>query len=234
MARARYEVEIAPLSPLRIAISDLLLLHGSEEEVETLEEAVAIARGSTRVSPGARLGVYWELYGLDPANSPEITMSIALHRPEPGAVGGALRWLGQAVGLVDDDTPIRVEWVEAVVAGPWMGRSLNLLVPELSEGRYTLVLTGTIPGREPVMAVREVEVTRSTIPAPTAGTLVRRPEHTRPTGCLPETPITASAFTVADARDYTRTPRCMFSPDPSWFGHYGGTEHLTEFGYEGW
>jgi hypothetical protein len=234
MARARYELDLAPLPPMRFAISDLLLLHGSERDVGSLDEAIEIARGSARVPPDTRLGVYWELYGLDPSISPAITMSLALHRTPSGAIGGAFRWLGQAVGLVDDDTPIRTEWEEEVIAGRWMGRSLTVRVPDLTEGRYTLVLTGTVPGREPVVAVREIEVTRSTISPPAAGTLVRRPNLTRPTGCLPETSITASAFSVADATDYTRTPRCAYSPEPSWFGHYGGAENLAEYGYDGW
>jgi hypothetical protein len=149
-------------------------------------------------------------------------------------VGGALRWLAETVGVLAEVAPIRTEWVEEVVAGPWMGRSLTFRIPQVSEGRYTLVLTATVPGREPVVAAREIEITRSIISQPTAGTLIRRPDLTRPTGCLPETAITASAFSEADARDYTRTPRCMFSPDPSWFGHYGGADLLAEFGYEGW
>jgi hypothetical protein len=115
-----------------------------------------------------------------------------------------------------------------------MGRSLTFRIPDVSEGRYTLVLTATVPGREPVVSGVEIQITGSVISSPNPGALVRRPALTRPTRCLPETPITASAFTVADARDYTRTPRCMFNPDPSWFGHYGGTDNLAEYGYQGW
>jgi hypothetical protein len=234
MARARYALELAPLLPTRFAISDLLLLHGGDGEVDSLDEALEIARGSTRVPPGDLLGTYWELYGLDPATSPEVTMSLTLRQPPPGMAGGALRWLGEAVGVLAEVAPIRTEWVEEVVAGPWMGRSLTFRIPQVSEGRYTLVLIATVPGREPVVSALEIRISRSTISPPTAGTLVRRPDLTRPTGCLPETSITASAFTIEDARDYTRTPLCMFSPDLSWFGHYGGTELLSQYGYDGW
>jgi len=234
MARARYGLDLAPLLPMRFAISDLLLLHGGEDEVDSLDQAIGIARGSGRAPPGDLLGVYWELYGLDPTISSEVTMSLTLRQPLSGIVGGALRWLGETVGVLVEVAPIRTEWVEDVVSGPWMGRSLNFRIPQVSEGRYTLVLSATVPGREPVVAAREIEITRSIISPPTAGTLVRRPELTRPTPCLPETSITASAFAVVDARDYTRTPRCMFSPDPSWFGHYGGAEHVSEYGYDGW
>ena len=234
MARARYELDLQPRSPMRVAISDLLLLHGTEEEINTLDEAVAVARGSYRVRPGEVLGAYWEIYGLDPETSPEIRMSLALHRPAPGVVGGLLRRLGEAVGVIGEETPVRTEWVEEVVAGPWMGRSVTLRIPDLTEGRYTLVLTATVPGREPMVVASEIEVTRSVIEAPRTGTLVRRPQLTRPTGCLPETAITTSAFLVEDAADYFRTPRCVYSPDPSWFGHYGGAEHPTEYGYDGW
>jgi hypothetical protein len=234
MARARYEIDLSSIPPFLFAISDLLFLHGSDDEVRSPEEAAKIARGSARVAPGEFMGVYWELYGLDPAVSPEVTMSLLLRRSPSGIVGGVLRWLGDAVGLLGDEAPVRVEWVEEVAAGDWMGRSLSFLVPEDAGGRYTLVLTATVPGREPVIAAREIEITDSTITPPTAGTLIRRPNLPRPTRCIPETTIETSAFLVGDAMSYFRTPRCAYLADPSWFGHYGGSDHLSEYGYDGW
>jgi hypothetical protein len=91
-----------------------------------------------------------------------------------------------------------------------------------------------VPGREAVIATRELEITDSTISLPRPGTLVRRPNLTRPTRCIPETTIETSAFLVGDAVSYFRTPRCALMADPSWFGHYGGSDHLTTYGYEGW
>jgi len=161
-------------------------------------------------------------------------MRIELHNPPSGVLGGAFRWLGETLRISGAATPGRTEWVEEVVPGPWMGRSLNFRIPEVSEGRYALVLTVTVAGREPVVAVREIEVTRSTLSPQSLGRMVRRPDLTRPTRCVPEVSITASAFLIPDIRAYFRTPRCFFNPDPSWFGHYGGSEHLSEYGYEGW
>ena len=161
-------------------------------------------------------------------------MSIELHDPPSGLVGGALRWLGETLRVVGAAVPVRTEWVEEVVPGPWMGRSLNFRIPEVSEGRYALVLTAMVPGREPVVAVREIEVTRSTLSAPSLGRMVRRPELTRPTRCIPEVTFGESAFLIPDFRHYVRTPLCFHRPDPSWFGHYGGSDHLSDYGYNGW
>jgi hypothetical protein len=85
-----------------------------------------------------------------------------------------------------------------------------------------------------VTVVGAESLVSSTIAIPSEGRMFRRPALTRPTRCVPETPITASAFSIADARDYLRNPLCMYSPDPSWFGHYGGTDNLAEYGYDGW
>lgn len=234
LGRTRQRLDLSPLPPSLIAMSDLLLLQGGADPVDSLAAAIPLARGSGRVPPGEELRVYWEMYGLNPAVAPEITMSFVLRRPASGAVGGALRWLGETVGLLGEQIPLRTEWVEEVVAGPWMGRSLSFRIPDLSEGTYTLVLSATLPGREPILATREIEVTRETIGSSNSGRMFRRPELTRPTRCVPEVPITASAFSVSDPRLYMRNPLCMYSPDPSWFGHYGGSDDLRDYGYDGW
>jgi hypothetical protein len=132
MARARYRLDLAPIPQMGIAMSDLLLLQGGDAPVDSLADAVPIARGSSRVPPGELLRVYWEIHGLNPAISPEVTMSFTLRKPEAGALGGALRWLGETIGILGEAVPLRTEWVEEVEPGPWMGRSLSFRIPDVS------------------------------------------------------------------------------------------------------
>jgi len=154
IARARYGVELAPTPAGLLSLSDLLLLRGGTELPTSLEEAAPLARGSHRVRPGEQLGIYWETYGIDPAETELLTMSLRLLQPRVGW----LRRLGQRAGLLRDSDAIRLRWDEPVTTSPILSRSIHVEVPPVSPGVYLIELAVELPGREALSVRREIEV----------------------------------------------------------------------------
>lgn len=154
IARARYGVDLSPIPPGLISLSDLLLLRGDTELPESLEEAVPLARGSARVVPGERIGIYWETYGIDPGEYDLLTMSLRLLQPRVGW----LRRLGQRTGLLRDSDAIRLRWEEPVTTGPLLPRSVHVEVPPVKPGVYAIELSVEVPGREGLTVRREIQV----------------------------------------------------------------------------
>jgi hypothetical protein len=225
LARARYGVDLSP-RPMGIPLLSDLLLITEGALPESLPGAVATARPSTRALPGEELGIYWELHGLDLLDLAEVPLSLALHPPPSGRLVGALQWLGERIGLLEDIMPIRTSWVEEVGEGSFMGRSIGFRFPEEREGRYLIELRVELPGREPLIALQEVEVTRSVLPTSQTAILVRRPLLTRiVANCGPGYPR---------LRCFIPNGNGVGPDDPSIYGHYGGVRHLSEFGYDGW
>jgi hypothetical protein len=153
-ARARGGREIPALEPGRLALSDLLLLRTGDPLPDSLEEAVSLARGSDRLHPGERLGVYWEVYGLPPEEVQALSVSLRLVDRR----GGWLRRTGERLGLVRELAPVRLRWQEQASAGDHVPRALAIQIPEVPEGDYVLELTVSRAGEEPVVARRAVEV----------------------------------------------------------------------------
>jgi hypothetical protein len=155
LARARYGLDLPPLLPGLLSMSDLLLLSGGEDLPESLEEAVEMARPSARIPAGEEVGVYWEIYGVDPERTEQVTLSIRLLESRRGWV----RRLAERAGLLREVTPIRLRWQEPTVAGTHMPRSLAIQIPEVAPGSYTLELTLEADGREPLSVRKDIEVT---------------------------------------------------------------------------
>jgi hypothetical protein len=154
VGRARYGLELAPTPPGLLALSDLLLLDAGAELPDSLAAAVAVARGSVRVSRGEQIGIYWETYGVDPALTPVLTMSLRLLEPRKGW----LRRLGERAGLLREDVPVRLRWEEAVTTGPYLPRSIHIEIPPVTLGNYIIELTVESAGREPLSVQKEIEV----------------------------------------------------------------------------
>ncbi|MEX2571645.1 MAG: hypothetical protein WD737_10085 [Gemmatimonadota bacterium] len=154
LARARYGLDLAPVPPGLLSLSDILLLNDAEMLPDSLPDALATVRGSTEVVPGEQVGLYWEIYGLDVAEAPSVAMSLRLLQAQTGW----LRRLAERAGLLREVAPIRLRWEEPTVEGPYMPRSLDVQIPDVSPGTYSLELTLETPGREPLSVTREIEV----------------------------------------------------------------------------
>lgn len=158
IARARYGLDLTPVAPGLLSLSDILLLHPpGDAPPDSLEAAVALARGSNRVRAEEQIGIYWEVYGLDVRETPELTFSLRLLEGRTGW----LRRLAERAGLLREIAPIRLRWQEAAHDGPVMARSLAVQVPSVSAGTYTLELMLETVGREPLRIRKDIEVVGS-------------------------------------------------------------------------
>ena len=134
-------------------VSELLLLAHADARPEALWEAARIARGSAAVAPGERVGVFWEMYGVERSDSLDVRVGLIPAR----AVWGRRQL--EAVGIAKRARTVRLGWVEGVEAGPVVGRSLAVgIPPDLRPGEYTLEVTTAAPGRPPSTARRQITV----------------------------------------------------------------------------
>lgn len=153
-ARVRHETELAALEPGQMALSDILLLEG-DSLPESVEAAAEAARTSTRVAPGERVGVFWEIYGLPRERAEALAFSVSIAESR----AGWLTRLGRRIGLTRAPTPVRVRWSERSGATGALSRALALQIPpDLRPGEYTLELTASLPGRESLTVRRAVRV----------------------------------------------------------------------------
>jgi len=118
------------------AISDILLLDPvrSGAAPGSLEEALETVRSSTRVRPGERVALLWELYGV--REGTRLDVRVSLTKPGKSFLRRAAEWIGLAR---DEDPTVSLEWREESAGGPGpVARFLELQIPDLSEGDYLL------------------------------------------------------------------------------------------------
>lgn len=152
MGRARYGLTL-PAPAAGVSVSDVLLLQSADPLPCTLDDAVPQARGSSRVRVGESLGLFWEIYGL-PERTDTVGISVSVHR---GSKSFGRR-LAEGLGLVDEATPIRVQWDEETAGEPTMARTLVLAIRDLAPGDYTLELSVTPREGEPATTRRTLRV----------------------------------------------------------------------------
>jgi hypothetical protein len=138
----------------RVSLSDILLFDPPTTLPASLAEAVPLAHGSERVLQAKRLGLFWELYGLD-LGGEAVTARLALT-----AEGrGWLRRVAESVGLVARHRAVELRWVEVPSAsGGVAARALALDLGGVKPGRYRIELSVTLGGQDPLTATREIEV----------------------------------------------------------------------------
>jgi hypothetical protein len=136
-----------------VAVSDLLLLRPEAGLPDTIDEAIPLARPGIRIAPGERFTVAWEVYGLQVQEEVQVTLGFTTGRP------GFLARVGEFLGVLEPDRPVEITFADA---GPdavqTVFRSVQLTLPELAPGDYTLHLRLELPGREPALASRPIIV----------------------------------------------------------------------------
>jgi len=155
-ARARYGVRPPGEGG---ALSDVLLFDPRDSLPTELAAVLPFVRGSTTVDSDARLGLFWEVYGLDPAGE---TVTTAV-RVVPTRTGW-LRRATQSLGLARRSAPVQVEWTETLrPRGGIAARPLALELSGLTPGRYRIEVA--VAGRQAAVVAREITV-RSPARAP--------------------------------------------------------------------
>jgi hypothetical protein len=151
--RARQGVVQLPLTPGLIGVSDLLILREGAELPETLDEAIPNVRPGVRLRPGERFPVVWEVYGLGILEPIQVTIGFSQGRP------GFLTRVGEFLGVIEPDQPVDITFADT---GPdrvqAAFRSIELELPNLEPGEYTLHLRLDLFGRTPVIASRPIIV----------------------------------------------------------------------------
>ena len=151
--RARQGVVQLPLVPGLVDVSDLLILKEGAPLPESLEEAVPHVRPGVRILRGERFPVVWEAYGLRIAEPVRVTFGFTRGRP------GFLTRVGEFLGVLEPDRPVEVTFEDR---GPdsvqTVFRSIELQLPDLDPGEYTLHLKLELAGREPIVTSRPIIV----------------------------------------------------------------------------
>ena len=153
VARARYGIKPSLRPTWHPAISDLLLFDPPDSLPTSLEDVVPHAVGSTRVPAHRTLGVFWELYGVDPAQG---TVAVSLTMTRQGT--SRLRRAVQALGLAAPRRDVRLEWQEVPAAAPVAPRALAVDLSGLAPGRYLIQVTVTPTSGETVTAQRDIRI----------------------------------------------------------------------------
>ncbi len=151
--RARQGLSQAPLTPGVAAVSDLLILKEGAPLPETLDEAIPEVRPGVRIHEGERFVVVWEVYGLRIQERIGVTLGFTRGRP------GFLQRVGRFVGVLKPEQPVDVTFQDTGPAAVHTAfRAVQVQLPKLDPGAYTLHLRLDLSGREPVVTSRPITI----------------------------------------------------------------------------
>jgi hypothetical protein len=108
---------------------------------------------ATRIRVGDPFKVAWELYGLAIGESASVRIGV-----DQGG-GGLIRSLGQFLRVLEPDAPVVMSYDDA---GPdvlgTVFRAVQLNLPDLEPGEYTLTVEIELPGREAMSVARPIVI----------------------------------------------------------------------------
>ena len=151
--RARQGVIQGELTRGLVAVSDLMILAEAAPIPANLDEAIPLARPGIRVALEERFVVAWEVYGMQVEEEVQVTLGFTSGRP------GFLQRVGQFLGVLQPEGAVEVTFSDR---GPdeveTVFRAVQLTLPDMEPGEYTLHLRLDLPGREPAIASRPIIV----------------------------------------------------------------------------
>ena len=152
-ARARIGVPPVDTVAGRVALSDLLLFAADGDLATALDSVVSKAIVDGRIPAGARLGIFWEMYGLDQGE--RVTASVGLIPDE----AGFFRRAAERAHLAEPKSPVHLRWEDTPeVRGSVGGRVLVLALDGVAEGSYTVELSLTVAGQPARRASSRVQI----------------------------------------------------------------------------
>lgn len=153
-SRVRHGIRVEAIPPDLPALSDLLLLEVAPDLPESLREARPRLLTASEVRRGGRVTVAWEVYGLG-YRQDVLTFGLTLEEDEVGVV----RRMLNRIGLFRTLPPLKLSWTEP---GPSrtgvVFRAVDLELPEVGPGLYTLRLEMEMPYRGKVVSRRSILV----------------------------------------------------------------------------
>jgi hypothetical protein len=153
-ARARDGIAERDMVRYRVELSDLLLFGADSAATNfTLESVASRALATGRIASGGKLGLFWEMYGLEADE--RVTATVGFVPVETGW----LRRLAERARLASPRTPVHLEWSDAPeVRGSVGGRALVLDLTDIPTGRYTVELSVAVDGQPARRAANVVEI----------------------------------------------------------------------------
>ena len=134
-------------------ISDLLILQGGGDVPVSLDEALPTALPAVRIEAGDAFKVAWELYGLRVGESASVRIGVNQGR------SSIVTRLGEFLRVLEPDEPVVMTWEEA---GPdvlgTVFRAVELNLPDLEPGDYTLTVEVELTGRAPMTVARPISI----------------------------------------------------------------------------
>jgi len=119
----------------------------------SLDEAIPEVRPGVRIRQGERFVVVWEIYGLRIQERVGVTLGFTKGRP------GLLQRVGRFVGILKPEQPVDVTFQDTRPAAVQTAfRAVEVQLPKLDPGDYTLHLRLDLAGREPVLTSRPITV----------------------------------------------------------------------------
>jgi len=136
-----------------VDVSDLMILEEGAPLPESLDEAMPHLRPGVRLRPGERFPVLWEAYGLRVSEPVRVTIGFSQGRP------GFLARVGEFLGVIEPVQPVDITFDDTGPDGvQYAFRAVELELPDLDPGEYTLHLRLELPGRTPVVTSRPILV----------------------------------------------------------------------------
>jgi hypothetical protein len=150
--RARQGVTQTTLARGIAGISDVIVLRDDATLPESLDEAIPQMRPGIRVARGERFVLAWEVYGLAVEDVARVTIGFSSGRP------GFMRRVGEFLGVVEPEVPVEVSFDESLPDDQVqvIFRAIEMQLPSLDPGEYTLHVQLELPGREPAVASRPI------------------------------------------------------------------------------
>ena len=152
--RNRHGVSQSALPLGLAAVSDILLLDAVGDLPDSMEEAIPNAKKGVRGRAGDPIRMAWEVYGLGRGEVASVT--IGFDRGAPSI----LRIAGQFLGLLEPEgEPVLMSWEQAApdVLGT-VFRSVDLTLPNLEPGEYTIYVEVQLQGREAMVSSRRLYI----------------------------------------------------------------------------
>jgi hypothetical protein len=156
-ARGRYWLDLRQrlsASSGEPTLSEVLLTEPIERPPQELESAIPHTLVSSTITPSARIGLYWELYGAD--GSPHsAVVSLTVEKVGKGFMRKAAEW----IGLVGDRKDrIQMQWEESIIPREYSPRSITVQLTPQMKGTYLITVQVRLDTGAQAVRTRRIDV----------------------------------------------------------------------------